>query len=345
MDAFFASIEIARNQSLRGKPVIVGGRPDQRGVVSTCSYEARTFGVHSAMPLSEAKRLCPNGVFIEGNFTLYREYSDLVIAILYSHTPLVEVVSIDEAYLDVTDVLEPGMTAKALGQQIRQEVYHKTALTCSIGIASNKLVAKIASSLAKPNGLKEVEAGKEVTFLAPLPIQSLPGIGPKTQIALNRRNIKTVADLQAIPLDMLIQQYGARGYSFFLISRGEDNRPVEPEERPPKSIGAETTFAIDHSDLPFLEAELTELVERVYQRLRNHKMRTRRISLKLRDSHFKTITRSHTLVTHVNSHERILEETLALFAASYPGNPPLRLVGVSLELLTDSYWQQTFWEM
>ena len=344
MDAFFASIEIVNNPSLRGKPVIVGGRPDQRGVVSTCSYEARAFGVRSAMSLAEAKKRCPHGIFLEGNFSLYRHYSNQVMSIFSSYTSFVEVVSIDEAYLDLTERIESG-GAKALAQKIHQEVYQKTKLICSIGIASNKLVANVASSHAKPNGIYEIPAGLEAQFLAPLPIQSLPGIGRKTQLVLNRDGFTKIADLQTSSLDVLIQRYGAWGYHHFLAAKGEDHRPVEWEERSPKSIGAETTFEKDYDDLEFLKEELTELVIKAYRRMRAHKMRTRRISIKLRDSNFKTFTRSHTLITHYSEEKKLLQETLNLFEGSYAGEMPLRLIGVSFELLTDSYWQPTLWEM
>lgn len=198
MDAFFASVEIVKNPALRGKPVIVGGRPDRRGVVSTCSYEARKFGVRSAMPVSEAYRLCPHGIFLEGDYSLYREFSEKVFAIFYQKTPYVEVVSIDEAYLDVSEPIASGMTPKDLATSIHQEVFRTTQLTCSIGIAANKLVAKIAAGKAKPNGIFEVIPGTEDAFLAPLPIQSLPGIGTKTQVVLNQEGFLTVADLQAL---------------------------------------------------------------------------------------------------------------------------------------------------
>lgn len=345
MDAFFASVEILKNPSLRGKPVIVGGNPDRRGVVSTCSYEARVFGVHSAMSLAEAKKKCPQGIFVEGSFSLYREYSERVMEIFFSYTPIVEVVSIDEAYLDVTDILEGEDGAKILAQKIHQDVYLATKLTCSIGIASNKLVAKIASSQNKPNGIFEIPYGFEAQFLSPLPIQRLPGVGAKTQYILNRIGIKIVADLQAMSVETLIERFGVWGYHYYLAARGEDKRPVDWEEHVPKSIGAETTFDKDSNDRHFLRKELTDLVVKAHRRLLTHQMRTKRISLKIRYEDFKTMTRSHTLFTHYNEIDKILGETLKLFEISYSGETPLRLIGVSLELLTDGYWQPTLWEM
>lgn len=340
MDAFFASIEVAKNPALKGKPVIVGGRPDRRGVVSTCSYEARLFGVHSAMPLSEAYRLCPNGIFLEGDYELYRKISSKIVDIFYIYTPYVEVVSIDEAYLDVTLCLDE-IKAKALGKEIREKVFKETNLTCSIGIASNKLVAKIASSRSKPNGLLEVLPGAESEFLAPLPIQSLPGVGQKTQVLLNREGFSTIADLQASSLDELVRCHGTWGYHYFFAARGEDHRVVQWEEQPPKSIGAETTFEKDQIDCDFLAEELKKLVSKAHRRLRIHKMRTKRLTLKLRYSNFKTITRSLTLTTHVNELVFIQEEALNLFNNHYGGTQSLRLLGISLEQLTATYWQPT----
>lgn len=342
MDAFFASVETVRNPSLKGKPVIVGGRPDSRGVVSTCSYEARVFGVHSAMSLSEAHRLCPHGIFIEGNYPLYKEYSQKIISIFHQTTPYVEVVSIDEAYLDVSALLSE-FSPKDLAKTIKQQILNETGLTCSVGIASNKLVAKIASSKNKPNGLSEIASGTESAFLSPMLIQSIPGIGTKTQEVLNREGIKTVADLQALSLDELVNIHGAWGYHYYHAARGEDNRPVKWEDSVPKSIGAETTFAVDQTEITFLTEELKELFNKAYKRLRAHKMRCKRVSLKLRYNNFRTISRSLTLTTHSNDANFLFATTLELFYHHYQGNPPLRLIGISLEQLTNSYWQPTFW--
>lgn len=339
MDAFFASIEIAKNPFLKGKPVIIGGKPNQRGVVSTCSYEARAFGVRSAMSLTEAYRRCPNGIFLDGNYSHYKEYSSKIFDLFYAYTPFVEVVSIDEAYLDVSATLQNELTAKSLAEAIREKVFSETKLTCSVGIASNKLVAKVASAKAKPNGLFEVPQGSEAAFLAPLPIQSLPGIGEKTQEVLNREGIQTVADLQAISIDELTYRHGPSGYYYYFASRGEDNRPVDWEFHLPKSIGAETTFEKDQTDINYIVEELKACLYKAYKRLKAHKMRSKRINLKLRHNDFKTITRSHTLPTHIKDFETLQRVTLELFHQNYGGFPALRLIGVSLEQLTDTYWQ------
>jgi DNA polymerase IV len=344
MDAFFASVEIVNNPKLKGKPVIVGGNPDRRGVVSTCSYEARKFGVRSAMALGEAKRRCPHGIFLEGNYSHYREFSERVMSLLESLTPSVEVLGIDEAYLDVTEIANSYGGAFELGRWMRKSVYEKTALTCSIGIGSNKLIAKIASSTAKPNGLFEIPSGTEEDFLAPLPIESIPGIGSKTQAALNRDGINIIKDLQALGMDELINRYGAAGYHFFLTARGRDNRPVESSDQSPKSIGAETTFETDQHTHEVLVATLQELFNKAYHRMRKRGMRARGLSIKLRFSDFQTISRACTLDTHRNEHEVLWDHLKKLFEIYYTPETPLRLIGMSLEKLTDHYWQPTFWD-
>lgn len=344
MDAFFASIEIAQNPFLKGKPVIVGGHPESRGVVSTCSYEARAFGVRSAMPLSKAYRLCPHGIFLEGNYSLYKTYSRKIVELFYALTPYVEVVSIDEAYLDVSCL--PGVSApRQLAASLKEKILKETGLTCSIGIAVNKLVAKIAASQSKPNGLLEIPQGTEAEFLSPLPIQAIPGIGEKTQQTLNREGIRTISDLQALSLDELIRAYGAWGYHYYHSVRGKDNRPVHWEEENPKSLGAETTFEVDQSDLELLSQELRILFEKAYHRLRRHKMRAKRVSIKLRYSDFTTITRSSTLISHSNDATILEAASIELLHKNYQGMPPLRLIGVTLEQLTDGYWQPTFWDL
>ncbi|MBS4168283.1 DNA polymerase IV [Parachlamydia sp. AcF125] len=345
MDAFFASIEILRNPSLKGKPVIVGGSPDKRGVVSTCSYEARTYGVHSAMSLFEAKRKCPHAIFLEGDYTLYREYSSKVMKIFSEYSPLLEMVSIDEAYLDVSFLKnDPTLSSKQYGRALKEAVLQRTGLTCSIGIASNKLIAKVASSRAKPNGLYEIPAGEEAAFLATLPIGAIPGIGSKTEKSLLEDHIYTIADLQEMGLETLIDRYGTRGYYFYLAAQGIDKRPVDGEEYFPKSIGAETTFETDLTDSAILLEVLLELVQKVCRRLKKHQTRTRGFSLKLRYSDFRTITRSRLLFSHTQDEQTIWEEARDFFLKIHIKETPLRLIGISLEKLSDGYWQPTLWD-
>jgi len=344
MDAFFASVEIAERPELKGKAVIVGGKPDSRGVVSTCSYEARVFGVSSAMSLFQAKKLCPHAIFIECNFSSYRKYSSQIFNLLKSYTHLVEVVSIDEAYIDVTSIASKYGGAKKFAEIIQKKIREETSLNCSIGIATNKLVAKIASSLAKPNGIYDVPEGFEADILAPLPIQCIPGIGPKTGERLNEDGYKIIRDLKMLSLDYLIQHYGLRGYQFYKESRGEDLRPLNWEERAPKSIGAETTFEKDLKDETALTAHLYELTKKTASRLNQHKMRAKGISLKFKFSDFRIITRSHTFYADTHNFETIYEGVLLLFKKNYSPLSSLRLIGVSLDKLNDSWWQPTFWD-
>lgn len=343
MDAFFASIEIVRNPTLKGKPVIVGGRPGYRGVVSTCSYEARVFGVRSAMSMAEAVRRCPDGIFLEGSYRLYRSYSEQIFQIFYSVTDKVQVVSIDEGYLDVTDVFKDYGSPMALATMLKEAVFRNTALTCSIGVASNKLVAKVASGLAKPNGIREVLSGQEAQFLAPLPIGHLPGIGTKTQEAFHRTGVRLISDIQEMGVDFLVQRYGGWGYQLHQSAMGQDNRPVEWLEYAPKSIGAETTFEKDLTDRMVLHAALKELAAKACRHMWESKMRTGAICLKLRDSTFKTITRHHMLFSDTQDVETIINECVMLFDRVYIEGLPLRLLGVSLHKLTDGYWQPTLW--
>jgi DNA polymerase-4 len=269
---------------------------------------------------------------------------DAFMEILHLYTSTVEIVGIDEAYMDITEEAEAYGCAFKLGQHLRRAVFEATQLTCSVGIGSNKLIAKIASSFAKPNGLYEIPAGNELAFLAPLPIGSLPGIGTKTQFILNQEGFKTVKDLQAWGHDALIKKFGAHGYHFYMASIGKDNRPVDSSESSPKSIGAESTFESDQTDRAILVEKLIEMFQKAYKRLRRYRMRARGISLKLRYSDFKTITRVCTFDSHSNDDDFLLKHLISLFDKFYSEDFPIRLIGVSLEKLTDLYWQPTLWD-
>lgn len=341
MDAFFASVEIARDPSLKGKPVIIAGDPSKRGVVSTCSYEARAYGVRSAMSSSEAKRRCPHGIFLSGDYALYRDVSDRVMALLQTLTDDVEVVSIDEAYLDISEVIKER-SAKQLGIDLRKQIYEETKLTCSIGIGVNKLIAKVASGLAKPNGLLEVPAGMERAFLARLPVGKIPGIGSKTQEVFRHDRIDTIQDLQALSLDELIHRYGMRGYHFHQAAFGIDNRPVVSVDGPPKSIGAEMTFEKDITTIDEIADYLDTLLGKAYNRLERKKMRTQGLTIKLRDFGFNTITRSMTFPSHTHDCDALRAKAQQLLRFSW-GGEPLRLIGVTFDKLTDGYWQPLLW--
>ena len=302
MDAFFVSVEELRDPSLKGKPVVVGGRPNERGVVSAASYAARKFGVHSAMPLRTAYKLCPQAVFLDGHPERYREASLRVRAVLESFSPQVEMASIDEAYLDMTGTERlhgpPLRSAHALHEKMKSE----TQLNCSIGIGTSRLVAKISSDQGKPNGICYVLAGCEQAFLAPLEVRKVPGVGKVTEKNLHDLGIKTVGDLAKLDDDFLEEKFGKWGLAMAGKSRGEDaggyfegGVSYSEDEDDPKSISHEHTFSEDTRDAEQLESTLAKLSEMVARRLRDHGLRARNVSMKLRTSDFATITRARTL--------------------------------------------------
>jgi nucleotidyltransferase/DNA polymerase involved in DNA repair len=343
MDAFFASVEEAESPRLRGKAVIIGGFPGERGVVSTCSYEARRYGVRSAMSLAEAEKRCPHAIFLRGNYSLYRAYSNEIMQIFLTSTQFVEIVSIDEAYLDVTDIVDQYGGDHALAELLKQIILQHTKLTCSVGIATNKLMAKIASSACKPSGLLKIPFGEEARFLAPMPVGTIPGIGKKTALRMEADGFDSIRQLQIAGIDRLMELYGNWGYHCYQASQGHDSRPVQWEETAHKSIGAEVTFDQDQTDLRIIKETMEGLCRKVWTRLRSYKMRARGFSIKLRSATFHTITRSHTFSGHVNDLEEITNTTVTLLKNHYAEQLPLRLIGISLEKLTDSYWQPTFW--
>ena len=266
LDAFYASVEVLDDPSLRGRPVIVGGARGERGVVSAASYEARRFGVHSAMPIRTAERLCPTGVFLPGHPDRYRELSDQVMAMFRSYTPLVEPISLDEAFLDVTGSSAAFGDGEAIGRQVKARVLEEAGLVVSVGVASNKLCAKVASDLRKPDALVVVPPGGEAAFLAPLPVSRLWGVGPKAQQALRDFGVQRIGDLAAIPEATLQRRFGQHGGELARRARGIDPSKVVPSQAP-KSIGHEHTFERDVVDAPKLEATLLDLAESVATRL------------------------------------------------------------------------------
>jgi DNA polymerase-4 len=293
MDAFYASVEQRDRPELRGRPVIVGADPRGRGVVSAASYEARVFGVRSAMPIGKAARLCPDGVFVPVDMEKYGRVSAEIMAILGDFSPLVEPVSVDEAFVDLTGTESlfgpPAEAVRAIKRRIRAE----TGLTASAGLASNKFIAKIASDLEKPDGMVVVEPGREAEFLGPLPIERLWGVGKATARSLAALGIATIGQLQRLPRATLVGRLGAHGADLHELAFGRDERAVEPWT-PPKSMGAETTFAHDTDDRARLETTLRSQAERVARELRAGGVAASRVTLKLRFADFHTITRSHT---------------------------------------------------
>jgi DNA polymerase-4 len=332
MDAFFVSVEELFDPSLIGKPVVVGGRPSQRGVVSAASYAARKFGVHSAMPLRTAARLCPNAIFVDGHPDRYRDYSRKVYKLLKSFSPQVDMASVDEAYLDIsgTERLHgpPFRAAHRLHETVKQE----TRLNCSIGIAASRMVAKVASDQAKPNGVLWVLPGQEARFLAPLDIRKIPGVGKVTEKNLHAWGIRRVADLAALEEDFLRQHFGQWGLALAGKSRGLDAGGwfdgVVGEEHNPKSISHEFTFNEDTADAEMLEAILARLSEMVGRRLREHQLFARTVQLKLRYSDFTTITRAHSLDHATQLDTEIFREVRALFRKNRKNEAKVRLLGV-----------------
>ena len=294
LDAFFVSVEQALDPRLRGRPVVVGGNPDKRGVVASASYEARAFGIGAGMPLKKAHRLCPDAVFLEGSFHRYRDYSERFMGILSRFTPFLEPAGIDEAYLDLTGFEPLYGSTQDTALRIKRRVKDELGLTSSVGIATSKVVTKVASRIAKPDGLIEVPPGKEGAFLAPLDIAKLPSIGIKAEQRLREIGVITIGQLAALPPSFLEGIFGRWGEVIHSYANGVDGRRVEPPS-PQRSISRETTFADDTLDRPLLRATLRYLSERVGCELRGEGRCARRITLKLRYADFETITRSQTL--------------------------------------------------
>jgi DNA polymerase-4 len=335
MDAFFASVELLDRPELRGKPVVVGGASG-RGVVTSATYEARAYGVRSAMPVSQARRLCPHAVFIPPHGAKYAAYSRQVMNLFRDVTPLVEPLSIDEAFLDVAGARRllgsPGTIARGL----RARVYEETGLTCSIGAASTKFVAKVASTRSKPDGLLIVPAERTLDFLHPLPVTALWGVGKATAESLARHGLRTVGDLAQTPRDVLQKWVGqASGGSLHDLAWGRDPRRVNPE-RTEKSVGHENTFSVDVGDPVVLRRELLDQSERVAVRLRAAGHSARTIALKLRFADFTTISRSRTLPEPTSTARRIYEQAVELLEEQDLGGRRVRLIGVRAEQLSDS---------
>jgi len=328
LDAFFAAVEQRDRPELRGRPVIVvGGDPNQRGVVSAASYEARAFGVHSAMPLRTAGRLCPQGVFLPVDGRKYQQASREVMAILRRFTPQVQPISIDEAFLDVTASRALFGDGETIAAIIRQTVHDEVGLTASVGVAATKLVAKVASDLRKPDGLVVVPPGEEAAFLAPLPISRLWGVGEKTALALRDYGVATIGDLAALPPDTLERRFGKHGASLVERAHGIDADPVAGGE-PAKSIGHEHTFDVDTADREVIERTLLGMADGVAWRLRAAGLRAGTITIKLRDSSFTTFTRQTSLKVPADLTEPIYDAAITLLRRELHGQR-IRLVGVT----------------
>jgi DNA polymerase IV len=328
LDAFFAAVEQRDHPELRGKPVIVGGDPRSRGVVSTCSYEARKFGVHSAMPLRTALSLCPQGIFVPVDGAKYQRVSREVMTVLRRFTPAVEQVSIDEAFLDVAGSEGLFGTAPEIARRIKREVVEAVGLTVSVGVAATKLVAKVGSDLRKPDGLVIVEPGDEAAFLAPLEIRRLWGIGPKTAERLYGLGVRTIGELAALPVETLSRALGDHGATLHDRSLGIDADPVVGGGEAAKSVSHETTFAVDVTDAAEIERTLLALTEGVSARLRSAGLRAATVAVKVRDSQFRTITRQKTLPEPTDLTDTIWRAALELARPEVRGKR-IRLLGVA----------------
>ncbi len=333
LDAFFAAAEVLRRPELTGLPVVVGGSPDGRGVVAAASYPARVFGVRSAMPMAEALRLCPDLVIVRGDHRYYRELSGRFRTILDSFSPLVEVVSIDEAYLDASDSDRLFGGAAALARELKRRVRDELGLAVSLGVARNKLVAKIASDLDKPDGLCVVQPGDEAATFAPLPIDRLPGVGPKSAQRLRDSGIQTLGELANAPEVLLRTIAGNDAERLRARARGEDDRPVRPEwdRDPQKSIGHEETFGRDLRGLRELDAPLYHLSEETGAELRRKGLTGTTVTLKLRYNDFTTITRQQSLGKATDAHQEIHRLARVLLTrALAERDSPVRLLGVRM---------------
>ena len=332
MDAFFVSVEELFDRSLIGKPVVVGGQANQRGVVSAASYAARKYGVHSAMPLRTAYRLCPQAIFVDGHPDRYRDYSRKVYRVLQSFSPQVEMASVDEAYMDVTGTERLHGPPLNAAHRLHDAVKRETDLNCSIGIAASRMVAKVASDQAKPNGILWVLPGEEARFLAPLDVRKIPGVGKVTEKNLHAWGIRKVGDLAALEEEFLRQHFGQWGLALAGKSRGMDAGGwfdgEVGEDSNPKSISHETTFNEDTADIETLESTLARLSEMVGRRLREHELYARTIQLKLRFSDFSTITRARSLDHATQLDTEIFNQVRALFRENWKAKEKVRLLGV-----------------
>lgn len=328
IDAFFAAVEVLLNPSLKGKPLIVGGLPHERGVASTASYEARKYGVHAGMPLRKAYQLCPHGIFIRGNFQIYRAFSEKFFRLLSQYTPDVEEASLDEAYLDLTRCRPLYSSFSRTTREIKQKVEKELGITVSAGVGPNKILAKLATSQAKPAGLVEIEPGREEEFLKNLGIESLPGIGPKAQVVLRMLNIHKIGDLWGLSRTTLRSLFGLNGEELYLQSRGIDTRPLLTVSIP-KSISRETTFLEDIWDRRLLLAHLAYLCDRLSLPLREQRLFAHIIEVKARYSDFKTEARRRLLLTPLQEMGKIYKIAQELFLPLFSSSRlSLRLVGV-----------------
>lgn len=328
MDAFFASVEQRDHPEYQGKPLIVGGQPDSRGVVAACSYEARQFGIHSAMPCARAYRLCPHAIFVRPRFEAYRDVSGQIREIFWRYASDVEPLSLDEAYLDVSYTADFDGSATLIAKAIKRDILAETRLFASAGVSYNKFLAKIASDMDKPNGLYVIRPEQGEKFVETLPVGKFHGIGPATEAKMKQLGIETGLDLRNKTLAQLTDRFGKAGQYYFNIARAIDERPVR-SSRIRKSLGKETTFARDILSVPELTDKLLDLAEIVLVNLAKQNLRARTVTVKVKYANFQQVTRAHTLEQII--HFEDLQQTIPmLLARTEAGTTPVRLVGLSL---------------
>ena len=332
MDAFFAAVEQRDNPELKGKPVIVGGSVESRGVVSTASYEARTYGVHSAMPMAEAHRLCPNGIYLPVDMQKYRRVSRQIMDIFHRFTPEVEAISLDEAFLDLTESLRLFGSAEEIGRKIKQLISEELQLSASVGLSYNKFLAKLASDMDKPDGFYQIRPEDLQEKVWVLPVRRMMGVGPKTAQMLEKMGVTTIGQLAGMNAGLLEHILGKQGLVMHEVANGIDNRPVEPV-RESKSVGRETTFARDIQEQYLLETILFTLADDVCHTLRSSGLKGKTVSIKIRYPDFHSITRAVTLDTYTSSFEPVFEAVKQLMAQNYKEGTPVRLIGVTVSSL------------
>lgn len=342
LDAFFAAVEALEDPALAGKPVIVGGRPEDRGVVASASYEARAYGVHSAMPTYRALTLCPGAILVPPRHGVYRRYSRQVMDILYAASPLVEKMSIDEAYLDLSGQVADWQAAVDCARSLQEQVRRETRLSASLGVATNKLVAKVASDRDKPGGLTVVRPGEEAAFLAPLPVRALWGIGPVTAQKLSSMSVETVGHLARLDEAILVAQFGQHGAEMARMARGLDDRPVITEHEV-KSISQERTFRRDLVDPELLARHLWQQCQEVARRLEGAEMCAGTVAIKLRYADFETITRQMALDVPTTDEKLLYRAALALLRRAWQTDRPVRLLGVAARRLSPPAGQLSLW--
>ncbi len=328
MDCFYAAVHVRDDPALEGRPVVVGGDPQSRGVVAAANYEARRFGVHSAMPASRALRLCPDAVFLRPEFERYRTESEAIFAIYREFTPLIQTLSLDEAYLDVSDHLGEYGSASAVAVAIRERVRADRRLTVSVGVGPNKLIAKIASDFDKPDGLTVVPPSRVEAFLAPLGVRKLMGVGPAAERRLLAFGVRTIADLRRVGREELVRRMGRWGSMLWEYAWGRDERPVSNRRRR-KSLGAERTYQEDLAQLEAMHAQIVRLAERVSASLARRELRPRTVTLKVRYADFETVTRSRSLPAAVGEAEELAAICHELLTRTEAVARTVRLLGIS----------------